>query len=380
MSRCVLVLIGLFALAAAVGCQSNAASTPAPTPASNTLLANDVVTADGIVQPVESAALQFLAGGRVAAVAVKVGDHVVKGEVLARLDDTAQRQQIAQAQAAVDLAQAQLDQVKTGATPDQRAAAQAALDAAQKNYDKVRAGPTVDDMAQLKSQLDNSKALLEQAQAEFDRIGGDSNPDVSTTPQAAQLQQASNNYLAAQAAYDDAAKHPTAAELAAAQAQLDQAKAAVTSLDPTQLALDVAQAQLENAKAALSLAEANAADYTLVAPFDGIVGEKNIDVGDTIVPATSTTPALTVGDVSKLRLETTNLAEVDAPKVQVGENAQVTLNGFPGQFFNGKVAEVSQSAVEYRGDRVFNVWIDLDTGAESGVRWGMSGTAKIAVQ
>jgi HlyD family secretion protein len=371
----VILLIGL---AAVSGCQSAAAPTPAATPAASESSAN-VVTADGVIQPIRSAALDFNIGGRVIAINVKVGDHVKAGNVLARLDDATLQKQIAQAESAVALAQAQLDQLQTGAMPAERTAAQAAVEAAQKNYDKVRAGPAVDELTQLKAQLDNAKALLDQAQAAYDRIGGATNPDIAMTPESAQLQQATNNYRAALAAYHDATTHPTAAELAAAQAQLDQAQAAVVRLDATKDAVEIARIQVQNAQAALDVVKANASDYLLTAPFDGIIAEKNIDLGDVLMPG-SPIPAFVLGDVSKLRVETTNLAEVDAPRIQVGQSAQVRLDAFPGQTFHGQVSQIAPSATDNRGDKVFRVWIDLDAGMESGLRWGMSTTARITVK
>ncbi len=379
MSRRSVIVFGLLLLAATtIGCQAAATPTPAPTASANSVNSANIVTADGVIQPIRSADLNFTVGGTVTAINVNVGDNVKKGDVLAKLDDAVVREQVAQAKAAVALAQAQLNQLRTGATPAERAAAQAVLDAAQKNYDKVRAGPTADELAQLKAALDNAQALRDQAQAAYDRVGGASNPYIAMTPESAQLQQAINNYNAALAAYNDATTHPTAAELAAAQAQLDQAKATVAKLDPTKDALDVARAQLQSAQAALNLAKANDADYSLTAPFDGIIGAKNIGVGDAVMPG-APLPALTLGDVSKLQLETTNLAEVDAPKIKVGQSAQVTLDAFPGKTFQGKVYQISPSATENRGDKVFTVWIDLDNGISSGLRWGMSASAKIAV-
>jgi multidrug efflux pump subunit AcrA (membrane-fusion protein) len=374
MTRVFLILLSL-----CVGILAACANTPTPTPVPTPVSANStaLVIADGIVEPIRAADLAFQIPGRVAAVNVNVGDQVKKGDVLAKLDDTAVQKQIAQAESAVALAQKQLDQLQTGATTAERTAAQAALEAAQKNYDKVRAGPTADDL--LKARADNAQARRDQAQAAYDRIGGASNPFIAMTPESAQLQQAINNYNAADAAYREATAHPTAAELAAAQALLDQAKSAVARLEPTKDALDVARLQVQNAQAALAVVQANAAEYTLTAPYDGIIGQRNIAVGDVVVPG-SPTPAFTLGDVSKLRLATTNLAEVDAPKVRLGESAQVTLDAFPGKAFQGKVAQIAPSAVEYRGDRVFTVWIDLDDGIANGLRWGMSATAKIRAE
>ena len=57
---------------------------------------------------------------------------------------------------------------------------------------------------------------VDQAQAAYDRIKGA--PDVGARPESLQLQQATNNFNAADAAYQDAQGHPTETELAAASA------------------------------------------------------------------------------------------------------------------------------------------------------------------
>jgi HlyD family secretion protein len=119
--------------------------------------------------------------------------------------------------------------------------------------------------------VDNAQAAVAQAQAAYDRIGGESNLFIAITSQSTALQQAMNNYKAATAAFDNAANHPTPAELGAAQAQLEQAQAALARLQPTAESIAAAQAQVDQAKAALALAQERVANTTLTAPFDGTV-------------------------------------------------------------------------------------------------------------
>ncbi len=357
-------------------CSAPGAQTAAPTSVRTPAPEVVVVTAQGRVVPLQRATVAFKTGGRVVEILVHESDIIKQGTVLARLDDTIVQKQIAQAQAAVALSQKQLVQLRTGGTPEQIAAAQAALDAAQKNYDKVRAGPTADEIAQLKAQADNTKAAVDQAQAAYDRIGGVSNPEIAMTPQSTALQQATNNYKAAVAAYNDAASRPTAVELAAATAQVQQAQDTLTRLQPTREALDVAQAQVENAQAALDLAKAQAADYVLVAPFDGTVAAKNVDRGQVVQAGAA---AFDLGDQSRLQVETRDLTEVDVAKITVGQTASVTCDALPGKTLTGKVTSIAPEANDYRGDQVYKVTIDLSDAASAGLRWGMTANVSIPV-
>ncbi len=359
------------------GCGAPSAQTAAPTPLRAQAQDVAVVMTQGNVVPAQHATVAFKTGGRVVEIAVHEGDTVKQGAVLARLDDAIAQKQIAQAQAAVALAQSQLVQLKTGGTPEQIAAAQATLDAAQKNYDKVRAGPTADELAQLKAQADNARAVVDQAQAAYDRIGGASNPQIAMTSQSAALQQATNNYRAALAAYDDAATHPTAAELAAATAQVQQAQDTLARLKPTKEALAVAQAQVDSAQTALDLAKSEAADYVLVAPFDGVLAAKNIEEGQVVQPGT---PAFDLGDPRHLQVETKDVTEVDVAMITTGQTATVTLDALPGKSLKGQIVSIAPEANDYRGDQVYKVTIDLSDASNVGLRWGMTANVSIPVK
>lgn len=374
----VTTLISLIILgAAAYGYQTYSSPMPTPTPTSiGSGPTVQVVRAEGVVMPARSVTLSFQVPARIVQVRVGEGDHVKQGDLLAQLDNAVLQKQIVQAEAVLGLAQKQLAQVKAGASPDQVAAAQAALNAAEANYEKVRQGPTAGELMQLKASLDNAKAALDQAQAAYDRVGGAANPSIGETRESLQLQQATNTYNGAMAAYGEALAHPTVAELVGAYAQVQEARGAMAGLTPTQQAIEVAQAHVDAAQAALDLAQAQSQDYILVAPFDGTVAEDNIEVGQIAQPGR---PALVLGDFTTYQIEIADLAEAEAPKVKVGAAAKITSENFPGQTFHGTVAQVAPLADEHSGGKVFKVTVAFASADHAGFRWGMTTDVEITV-
>ncbi len=297
-------------------------------------------------------------GGRIAGMTVDEGSRVTAGQTLVQLDHTMLDAQIAQAQAAVATAQAQLTQLQNGARASDVAAAHAALAAAQQNNDKVRAGPTADQLAQLKAQMDSAQAAVAQAQAAYDRIGGEGNPYIAMAPQALALQQATNAYRAAAAAFNDALTHPTASELAAAQSQVQQAQAALDRLTPTPDSIAVAEDQVKQAQAALLVLQTQLAKMTLTSPVNGIVSRRALHVGEIAAPNAT---VLTVTNLDTVTL-TIYVPETQIGQIKIGETIPVTVDSFPGKTFTGKVifintqAEFTPRNVQTKSERVNTVF------------------------
>jgi HlyD family secretion protein len=373
------IIVLILAVAGFYGYNTYAGSRAQPTPTPPVAQVNaaaSIVSAEGSVEPLTHATLAFKTGGRIVELAAREGDTVKAGAVLARLDDTTIKAQIAQAEAAVTVAQCQLAQLRAGATTAERQAAQDALTSAQATLRQVRAGPTVEEVAQLKANLDNAQAAVSQAQARYDRVGGDTNPFSGMTPERLALQQASNQFLAARAAYQDALNHPTASEVQAAQATVTQAESAVARLDPTPEQLALAEAQVAQSQAALDLAKTNLQDAALTAPFDGTITEVDVEVGQIASPGA---PTFILANLSKLQVETVDLAEVDVAKVAVGQPVSIRLDALPEETFTGQVQRIAQQSNDHRGDKVYRVTIALPDGPESGLRWGMTANVDIEV-
>jgi membrane fusion protein (multidrug efflux system) len=159
------------------------------------------------------------------------------------------------------------------------------------------------------------------------------------------------------------------ANLAAAQVQVKYLQRVGTD----EVHLESAQAEADRAQALLDSANATlATQSTLVAPFDGTVASVDIAPAETVVPGRV---IITIGDLSKLQVETKDLSERDVPRVEIGQTASVFIEALS-QEFPGKVIEISRVSSTVGGDVVFQVTIDLDQQPE-GLLWGMSADVKI---
>ena len=87
----------------------------------------EVVSVTGNTTPIQSLDLSFQNGGTVAAVYKNAGDNVNAGDILVRLDTGSLQAQLAQARAGVDAAQATLENLQAGPTPQAVQVSQAAL-------------------------------------------------------------------------------------------------------------------------------------------------------------------------------------------------------------------------------------------------------------
>jgi multidrug resistance efflux pump len=284
-----------------------------------------VVSASGKLLPVRWANLAFQSGGRVVEVKVQSGDKVEAGQIVVRLDDADARLALAQANAALKSAQAQLAQIKAGPRPAEIASAEqgikqaaAAADGAAAQLAQLQAGPT-------KPELDVARANLASAQAQRDR----------------------------------------------AQAQLDLLKAGATAEQIAVAEANVAQAQVgvDQAKAALDKTQ-------LQAPFAGTVGSVMVREGEMLVPGQ---PVLTVGDLTGLHVETTDLSEVDVARVLVGAPVNVTFDAVKGKTFTGKVARIAPMSSQGQGGVNYTVIVELDQ-LDPALRWGMTAFTDIQVK
>jgi HlyD family secretion protein len=356
----------------------------------------------------------------VAEVLVKEGDPVQAGQVILRLRSDQQaagvaqaeaavqraqakldglkagprEQEVAAAQAAVDAAQAQVDKLSQGARPEEVAAAEAVLAAAQADQQKAQEGADPQELIAAQAEMANAQAAVSQAQAAYDRIKA--NADAGAYPQALALQEATNNLNAATARYQQLQEGATPATLAKAyagvqqaQAELDRVKAAARPADLAAAQAEVrrAQAQLELLKAGVSpqdvqaaeaevaaaqadLAKAEAAlrDTELPAPFAGTLATLDVTVGEQVMAGT---PIAQLADLSAWKVETTNLTEISVTRVREGAAASLAFDAVPGLQLGGKVTAIAALGENKQGDMVYTVTIVPDQ-ADARLRWNMT--------
>ncbi|MGC8839717.1 MAG: biotin/lipoyl-binding protein, partial [Anaerolineae bacterium] len=162
-------LLTVLALGLVAGCTAPAASsqtgTAAEPPAD--VPRAQVASATGVVAPARWAALAFPLSGPVETLTVALGDEVQPGQVLASLEKSALRAQVAQAEAALAAAEARLEGLAAGPRAEELAAADAAVASAR--ADVARAEAAVEaaraQQAAARAAVAAAEAALAQAQA-----------------------------------------------------------------------------------------------------------------------------------------------------------------------------------------------------------------------
>lgn len=404
-------------------CNRQPTPTPVPviTPVANpnTIPQQRTATASGEIVPAIKAQLSFPSTGRVQQMLVEVGTTVAVGDPLVIQDTAAAQaavrraqanlfqaqaylaalvagprpQEIAIAQATVDGVAAQLAQLTEAARPQDVAAARADLAAAQAARQVLSNGPREDERIAALAALSNAQAALQQAQSAYNLVAWSN--DIGARTESRQLQEATNQYEAAQARYDALYSAPTSDVAAAAQARVQQAQAALDRLlrpgsanqiaaaeaqlraAQAQLALLMADARDEDVAAAaatVTLAEADLlraeddlANLTLRAPFTGTVTTVHIAIGEM---AQLGAPVMTLADLAMLQVETTDFSERDIDHVREGQSATIFIEALNREVA-GQVYRIAPQASIIGGDIVYTVVIRL---AEQpvGLRWGMS--------
>ena len=111
----------------------------------------------------------------------------------------------------------------------------------------------------------------------------------------------------------------------------------------TEAACEAASADVHRAQAAIEEAKAELDKTMLYAPFSGILGEVQVDVGEWITPAPPGVPIPAVLDLINPQsiYISAPMDEVDSAKIHPKQEVRVTLDPYPGQHFTGYVVEVS---------------------------------------
>ncbi len=164
-----MVVIGLLGLASLIVMACSGTASAAPPAASTaaapvaTPAAASALGAEGALKPVQSVELSFGIGGEVAEVLAKECDSVKAGDVIARLDSAAQRNAVAQAEAALAVAQANLAKYQND-LPQQIAATEAQIKTATAQRDRGV------QLTQAEAALAQAVFAQQQAQTAYDRV------------------------------------------------------------------------------------------------------------------------------------------------------------------------------------------------------------------
>jgi HlyD family secretion protein len=349
-----------------------------------------VVSVTGEVVPAVWATVSAQTGGTVVEVLVEPGDEVAAGAPLARLDPTEAQLGIQQAEASLEVAQAQLALLEAGPRPGEVAAAEAQIEAAQAalaqaaaQRDQLTAGTTEAEIAAAEAEVVAAELARKAAEDQYDQIQGKIHGWIEQEA-ILQLRAAEGALEAAQArlaqVQDGAGAQIRAAQAAvqAAEAQQDIAQAQLDLLQAGATAEEVAVAQAAVAQAAAALETARVAiDRSEIrAPFAGTVGAVPVRTGELVAPGQ---PLVTLGDLSTLWVETTDLDEIDVARVAVGQQAALTFDALPERVVTGRVTRISPMADPGAGGVHYAAIVVLDE-IDPAIRWGMTAFVDIEVE
>jgi multidrug efflux pump subunit AcrA (membrane-fusion protein) len=365
---------------------------PTPTPEP---LAQDfvpVVSATGRIIPAEHATLSMKTSGIVEEIVVEEDDVVSAGDELIRLEGSedlkaaiaAAQLEVVSAQQALDSLYENPDLALARVGQDIVAALELIDDAERRltNYSRSAPQPDID---QAYANMILARDAYEDAKEDFEEHENKPEDNLQRAAALSKKAQAEDAYDATVRRYNrlvsetgdelDVAKAD--ADLALAQAQLRAAQEDYAILedgpDPDDVA--VAEARLVNAKAQLAAAEASLENLILTAPFDGTIGNININTGEWV---TLGQPLLVMADLTHLQVETTDLNEIDVARIQIGDTAIVTFDALPDVEVTGLVTRIAPKDAEGSGVN-YPVLLELEEIPE-GLRWGMTAFVDIEVE
>lgn len=185
----------------------------------------------------------------------------------------------------------------------------------------------------------------------------------------------SSQYLANQNAHKLALEQQRNAITAAEQA-LELSRNSEKNLNavPSAETLRQADANIERARAELAVREAQIADYTIKAPFDGILAEFDIKVGET----TAQTKAITLIQEGHYEL-IARIPEVDIAKVKLNNRVDVFFDAEPNTRHTGSVAFISPLSSQIDGVAYYDTRIML-TEEPLWIREGMNADVEIITE
>jgi HlyD family secretion protein len=263
------------------------------------------VVATGKIQPITKVEVKSKASGIVEKLYVDINNRVTKGQPLAQLD----QQEI---QAQVEAQQAQL------------ASAEANVGAYEANIAQDNVNAAAPDLPMYKTTLDRNLEMQK---------------DGIVSRQT--LDDANKEYLAALTRRDSSK----------AQIGVDTAK------------LKQARAQVMQSQASLKQLEEQLGYTTILAPMDGVILSRDVEIGDAVssilVLGSTATLVMTEGDVNEVYVDG-KVDEADIAHVYMGQPARIKVESFRDRVFNGKVTKIAPMGVEKDNVTTFEVRVSIN--------------------
>jgi HlyD family secretion protein len=263
------------------------------------------VVATGQIQPITKVEVKSKASGIVQELYVDINNQVKKGQKLAQLD---QQEILAQ----VDAQKAQL------------ASAEANVSAFEANIEQDKVNASAPDLPMYKATLDRNQEMRKEG-------------------------------LVSQQALDDTNKDYLAA--------LTRRNAAQAQIGVDTAKLKQARAQVLQSQASLKQLEEQLSYTTIVAPMDGVILSRDVEIGDAVssilVLGSTATLVMTEGDINQVYVQG-KVDEADIAHVYMDQPARIKVESFRDRTFNGKVTKIAPLGVQKDNVTTFEVRVSID--------------------
>ena len=324
------------------------------------------VTASGEVRPVRYIKLTSEVPGRILEIFVNAGDQVNKGQALVRVDPT-QLQSSQEAQFAAT--QASINDVQN---------ARNGVSSAQQSLVVAEAA-----VSQARQQTVSADIDLKTAERELKRATNLVESNVMSR----------SEYDAARDRYDQAKAKLEAQNIAVKEA-IERANQQRVAVKEAQTSVKSSESRANQQQAILRGQTSQREKATQYSPLTGVVADIPTRVGEFAVSQLSSTPLMTIADMSTINVEV-NVDETEIANVDVGQQVKVKVDALGEKEINATVIQKNPLAiaksdttgglsnrVNVQEAKEFKVTIKLDVSDEvqKKLRPGMSATATITTK
>ena len=215
-------------------------------------------------------------------------------------------------------------------------------------------------LQQVQANLLQARANLTKARSELDRAR-------------VQLTDAQQKYARAQELSSQ--ELLAASDLDAAKIAVDTATAAVASQQAT---VTQVQAAVTQSEASVNQSQVNRDHTVILAPIDGIVTQRSVDVGQTVA-ASMQAPTLFIiaADLTEMQVNA-NIDEADVGRIRPGQNVSFRVDAYPTDNFIGTVTQVRLQPVVVQNVTTYGAVITVPN-RELKLKPGMTANVKVEI-
>jgi len=308
------------------------------------------VSATGNLNAVITVQVGSQVSGQIKELMVDFNSIVKKNQVIARIDPDIFVAKVNQAKADLDSARATvLNQ-------------EAQIERARADVENARAA-----LAESKAQTAKAQVAVVDAKRDFDR----------KTELFARRLIARSDLDSSQAGHDSAIAQVESAK--AHEQALDSAiQSAIAQLRVAQAMLVSARAQVDQKNAGLKQAQVDLDHTTILAPVDGVVVSRQVDVGQTVAASLQAPILFTIAqDLTKMQVET-SVDEADIGRLKLEDRATFTVDAFPGETFAGIVTQIRKAPQVVQNVVTYTVIVGVENPSGK-LMPGMTANVKLVV-